>query len=315
MIHVLSLGAGVQSSTLAMMAEEGEVTPMPDYGVFADTQAEPQSVYTHLAKLTPLLSFPIHTVTAGSLAMDGLKVIQSKKSGNLYQKNLIPLFIKNEGGSKGILMRKCTSEYKIRVIQKFQRSVLTPGELPAWKKRHAGAYKEWMAWAAATKVAKRNKSPLPPEPMTAWEELQSDPLIVSWIGISTDESHRMKPSRVPYIANRYPLIENDVSRKQCLEWMKRKGFGTPPRSACIFCPYHSDAEWVRLRDTEPEEFQNAVMWEQAAQIANQEDQVTKGVPFLHSSLVTLDKVVFRPKPDVNLDEVGFNLECEGMCGL
>ena len=34
---VLSLGAGVQSSTLALMAAKGEVTPMPDVAVFADT--------------------------------------------------------------------------------------------------------------------------------------------------------------------------------------------------------------------------------------------------------------------------------------
>jgi len=45
MINVLSLGAGVQSSTMALMAAKGEITPMPDCAIFADTQAEPQSVY------------------------------------------------------------------------------------------------------------------------------------------------------------------------------------------------------------------------------------------------------------------------------
>ena len=43
-IHVLSLGAGVQSSTLALMAAAGEVTPMPTAAIFADTQAEPARV-------------------------------------------------------------------------------------------------------------------------------------------------------------------------------------------------------------------------------------------------------------------------------
>jgi len=35
MKHVISLGAGVQSSTMALMAAAGEITPMPDCAIFA----------------------------------------------------------------------------------------------------------------------------------------------------------------------------------------------------------------------------------------------------------------------------------------
>lgn len=44
--HVLSLGAGVQSSTIALMAAAGEITPMPDAAIFADTSAEAGTVGT-----------------------------------------------------------------------------------------------------------------------------------------------------------------------------------------------------------------------------------------------------------------------------
>ena len=44
-LRVLSLGAGVQSSTLALMASRGEIGPMPDCAIFADTGAEPAKVY------------------------------------------------------------------------------------------------------------------------------------------------------------------------------------------------------------------------------------------------------------------------------
>jgi hypothetical protein len=54
-IHILSLGAGVQSSTLALMAALGEVSPMPQAAIFADTQAEPRSVYEWLSWLTKQL--------------------------------------------------------------------------------------------------------------------------------------------------------------------------------------------------------------------------------------------------------------------
>lgn len=42
-IHIISLGAGVQSSTMALMAAAGEITPMPKCAIFADTQDEPES--------------------------------------------------------------------------------------------------------------------------------------------------------------------------------------------------------------------------------------------------------------------------------
>ncbi len=47
-IHIISLGAGVQSSTMALMAAHGEIEPMPDAAIFADTQNEPQRVYEWL---------------------------------------------------------------------------------------------------------------------------------------------------------------------------------------------------------------------------------------------------------------------------
>jgi hypothetical protein len=56
-IHILSLGAGVQSSTLALMAAAGEVTPMPTAAIFADTQDEPASVYRWLDWLGMLAGF------------------------------------------------------------------------------------------------------------------------------------------------------------------------------------------------------------------------------------------------------------------
>jgi len=68
-IRVLSLGAGVQSTTLALLAVEG-VLPRPDAAIFADTGWEPQRVYDHLDRLAAVLadaSVPLHRVPAGNL--------------------------------------------------------------------------------------------------------------------------------------------------------------------------------------------------------------------------------------------------------
>jgi hypothetical protein len=43
-LRVLSLGAGVQSTTMALLAAHGEIGPMPDCAIFADTGWEPRAV-------------------------------------------------------------------------------------------------------------------------------------------------------------------------------------------------------------------------------------------------------------------------------
>jgi len=62
-LRVLSLGAGVQSTTIALMAARGEI-PAPDCAIFADTGDEPRAVYEHLAWLRSpgVLPFPVHIV-------------------------------------------------------------------------------------------------------------------------------------------------------------------------------------------------------------------------------------------------------------
>ena len=47
-MHVISLGAGVQSTTMLLMAARGEIEPKPKYAIFADTGWEPRAVYQHL---------------------------------------------------------------------------------------------------------------------------------------------------------------------------------------------------------------------------------------------------------------------------
>lgn len=273
MKHILSLGAGVQSSALALMAAKGEVGPMPDCAIFADTQAEPASVYRWLDWLESQLPYPLYRVTAGNLETDELRIRRSGKSGKLYMKGSIPAFVLKEDGRTGLLGRKCTSDYKIIPIQRKVR------ELVGIKRGGRGVV-----------------------------------LAKMWIGISTDEWHRMKPSRVDYIENIWPLIDKKMSRKHCLDWMRKNGFPEPPRSACVFCPFHGDAEWRRLRDEEPEEWQRAIKFEQAMQEAQRNQEVLRSVPYLHQSCKPLATVDIDTSPmDLQLDLFGD--ECEGLCGV
>ena len=90
MLRILSLGAGVQSTTLALMAVRGEVEPV-DCAIFSDTQSEPKAVYDHLARLRATLPFPVHVVTKGSLRQELIDASEGR-SGAWGRP---PLFLRN----------------------------------------------------------------------------------------------------------------------------------------------------------------------------------------------------------------------------
>jgi hypothetical protein len=139
---------------------------------------------------------------------------------------------------------------------------------------------------------------------------------VQWIGISLDETVRMKTSRDGWLLARWPLIEKEMTRHDCLRWMKDHGYPNPPRSACVFCPFRSNAEWRRLRDGEPAAFEQAVKFERDLQAVKGLTQNFKATPYLHRSLVPLDQVDLRTDTERGQTLLaGFNGECEGMCGV
>ena len=78
------------------------------------------------------------------------------------------------------------------------------------------------------------------------------------IGISLDEAHRMKPARQAYLVNCWPLVEQEVTRKDCLDWLQANGYPRPPKSACIGCPFRPSHEWRVMRDHQPDEWADAV---------------------------------------------------------
>lgn len=266
MLTVISLGAGVQSTTMALMAAHGEIGPMPDCAIFADTGWEPSHVYRWLDYLESKLPFPVHRVSAGNLRDD---VIGSATNGTRTANP--PFFTQGGDMTKGFLRRSCTKEYKIEPIQKKLRELI--GLKP------------------------RQRAP-------------KSPVIEQWIGISTDEAMRMKPSRESYAVHRWPLIELRKSRSDCLLWLERAGYPIPGKSSCIGCPFHSNEEWRKVK-ANPAEWADAIEFDRAIRngIRGTRDQL-----FVHRSLVPLDEVDLRTHAELGQPDL-FNNECEGMCGV
>lgn len=266
-LRVLSLGAGVQSTTLALMAARGELGEMPDCAIFADTGAEPAGVYRHLEWLVGVLPFPVHMVSAGDLRAELLAASQGVNGA--YGRP--PFFVLNADASIGMTRRQCTQDYKLEPIRKKVRELI--GLVP----RQRGPKTE---------------------------------VVEQWIGISTDEIIRLKSSRCTYIMNRHPLIEARMSRRDCLRWLAERQYPTPPKSACTFCPYHSNAMWRDMRDNDPESWADACLVDDALRSGR---FPFKGDAHLHRTCKPLRDADLGAPDAVSV--FGFENECEGMCGV
>ena len=108
--RVLSLGAGTQSTVLALMAEQGYGgISRPDFAIFADTGWEPLAVYQHLEWLKSELSYEVVTVSAGNIK-ENILAGTNPEGGKFLD---LPAFLINLDGNESISARQCTRHYKL----------------------------------------------------------------------------------------------------------------------------------------------------------------------------------------------------------
>lgn len=286
-MHILNLGAGVQSSTMALMAAAREIKPMPDAAIFADVGWEPAEVYEWLDWLETQLPFSLYRTSRDSERWKDktlrdevmMSTMDRWAPGRDYGKTPampIPAFTMSDG-NVGIIQRHCTRDWKIRPIDKLS-------------KRLAG-------------LKPRAKLP-------------TEPVVTSWIGISLDEIVRAKPARPEdkWKLHRFPLaFEKQMRRSDCIAWMKAHGYPEPPRSACIGCPFHDDYEWWRIKQ-DPRQWADAVEVDEKIRTTGG----MRGQVFLHSSGRPLTQAVPDKEPPRKAENpINMQLfnECEGMCGV
>ncbi|MFD4767277.1 adenine nucleotide alpha hydrolase family protein [Streptomyces niveus] len=165
----------------------------------------------------------------------------------------MPLHILNKDGRAGMTRRQCTGEYKIKPIKKKVRELL--------------GY------------------PYP-------ARIPKGVFVEQWVGISTDEFHRAKDADVKYMRNRHPLITDmNWSRGDCVRYLTSRGLAGTPKSSCLGCPFHGNAQWRHIRDTSPEEWQDVVEFDAAIRQGNARATASGnqllGQAFLHRSRVPL----------------------------
>ena len=261
MIEIMSFGGGVQTVAMALMCINKDL-PMPDCAIFADRGWELEETYIYLSWFIPYCEengLKFHIVSKGNLRKDALDTNKRWAS--------MPLFTLDENGSRGVIRRQCTNDYKIQPVY--------------YKVRYLMGLNPYQ----------RTKNPSN-----------------IWLGISIDEASRMKPSRVGFANNKYPLIEHNLSRQNCLSYIESKGFYIPPKSACVGCPYHSNEFWQMLKRDYPIEFKNACEFDE--QIRFNPRRGIKNPMYLHRYCKPLKDIDFT-QGQIDL----FQEECEGYCGL
>ena len=276
----LSLGVGVQSSALALMITKGEI-PAVEAGIFADTGAEPEAVYKWLDWLKSEVSFPIYRAKIGDLYWHTLWFLNNMP---LVDDGLsIPFFTKtNTKRGIGMMVRQCTYNYKILPVTMKIRNLLNV-------KKHK-------------KINKKI----------------GDQGIDLLLGISYDEALRMKQNKNKYFNNIYPLVDLKINRQDCIDWIKKNYNKTPPRSSCIFCPYHSNKEWLKIKENKNDwdklvKFDrglrdNKDWWGQGKRNIKNKNNL-----YLHHSCKPIEEVDFKIKDD---NKSNLTNACEeGYCGI
>jgi hypothetical protein len=278
--HVLNLGAGVQSTTLYLMSMCGEA-PRVDCAIFADTGEEPGAVYEHLRWLQSLGGPEILIRSAGKLG-DDLRNGRNTTGGRFAA---IPCFTTTgDGGEPGRTRRQCSKEYKTEVIERtIRRDVL--GLKPRQRVPKGVRIFQYFG--------------------ISWDERSRASRI--WERFHIEKSTQAEPV--------FPLVERQWTRANCIEWLAGRVPHPVPRSACVFCPFHDDREWLSIKEHDPAAWARAVEIDTALRSGAVAARDMRQTMYLHRSCQPLTQIQFRPRTNAKEMQLGFAVECEGVCGV
>lgn len=120
-------------------------------------------------------------------------------------------------------------------------------------------------------------------PAMRWLRDQGVERCENWIGISADESRRVRSSRLKWVSFRYPLIELGMSREDALWFLAQHGWPRPHRTSCVICPNQSDEQWREVRACRQD-------WDRVLRV-ERAIQRKAGDVYLHSSAKPIERAI------------------------
>lgn len=281
----MSFGGGVQSTALAILALKRDprllkVTGglVPDLYLFADTGDERAVTMQHVAKMQVWLSGEGFGFEVLRRPESLSEHVLSRVREGKRGINLPPVMIAAADGRTMPAQRGCTSHFKVKLLDSHAKRVYKA-------QRKAGE------------------------------------VITQWYGMSYDEPHRLRESQDAWRRYAYPLYMMGWTRWHCEQYLAGQTYpdGSPVlcvRSSCVYCPFHSDAEWRELRDHDPEGWQRAVAFDAALREGGQPIAGLRSLAYVHKGRVPLGDAPLDEPPSSQLDLFGVqDEECHGVCGV
>lgn len=240
-MKILSCGAGMQSTALALMSCENvkspgkyPMVPVYDLVCFCDLGKEPPWVMKQV-------NFVKQVCENAGIKFEILKSPLYED----YLKNFghqrvvsVPFWTVNEDGKKGKMLRNCTLEYKINLIQKYVR-----WEILGYKK------------------GQRTK----PEDMKIHE---------MHIGFSYEERRRCRENPHKMFYNVFPLVDMKLERKDNYAYIKDVWGLETKASACTFCPFHRNYFFQYLKTNAKQEYRDLVAFDHLLETEQPNTKIT-----------------------------------------
>lgn len=279
---VLELGAGGQSSMLGESIVTGD-SPRVDLALFADTGNEPSWVYDQVKYLK------------SRLASVGIPLIEVKRPGlgileaiyDEYCKFItIPLFTKNAAGIVGRLQRQCTSEFKIVPCDNY---------LKDWLIERGYGQRLILKDGSTRRIIDRG-------------------IYIECIyGISYDEWQRAGKRGPQWQKSAYPLIDQRLTRDDCLAWLADHNLPVPDKSSCKICPFHTDKHLLWVSKHHPIDFEEICVFDDwlRTPAARAKRKTFKFEFYTHWSCIPLRQVDLQGIAD---GKIAMPLYAQEMCG-
>jgi hypothetical protein len=279
-IRTISYGGGVQSTAMCVLATQGKLDDIMggpiDAAVFAnvgDDSEHPDTIEY------------VNNIMMPWAKANGLNIVEVQKTRYgkpttlletiINQETSIPIPIKLFNGAPGA--RSCTSEFKIRTINKWIKSQGISAKMQHGsrnsgskisleianniRERYASEKISVRKLAEEYEISKSQISDIINGKY--WNPDIEDTFAAVAIGISTDEIYRInRKSEELHEIVVYPLIELGLSRTDCEKIISDAGLPVPSKSACFFCPFHGKDYWRDLKNNRYD------LWETSVKIEN-----------------------------------------------
>lgn len=239
---IFSFGGGVQSHAVLALAAQGVV--QYDAFVFANVGHDSENPDT--------LRY-IEQVTKPFCEKHGLNLVEVEKRNRagevvtlrsqVMRRDLKSVVIPAYANGGGAVHRNCTTDWKIKIVDKWLRS-------QGWPHVVTGLGISTDEWARARDGHWYDKEGAD-RPLGFWKRRE------------------------------YPLLNARLSRMDCHRLIADAGLPTPPKSSCVWCPYKKATEWTELKATRPDLFEQAAELEDALNakgLPNRYTLTSNGVP-------------------------------------